>query len=197
IWMGAVGHREHRAAVHRADDVARAPDQRQLDAQMREVRRNVHDPSAGGPERRVQVEPGAHQAGPPPGRQLLEPVWLHGGYSASKMPAAPMPVPTHMVTMPYLPPVRRRPCTTVAVRIAPVAPSGCPSAIAPPSGLTLAGSSCRSRMTARDCAAKASFSSIQSRSCCAMPAAASALGMASLGPMPMISGGTPATAKPA
>ncbi len=42
----------------------------------------------------------------------------------SKMPAAPMPVPMHMVTMPYLPPVRCRPCTTVAVRMAPVAPSG-------------------------------------------------------------------------
>jgi gamma-glutamylputrescine oxidase len=37
--------------------------------------------------------------------------------------------------------VRRRPCTMVAARTAPVAPSGWPSAIAPPSGLTLSGSS--------------------------------------------------------
>ena len=56
--------------------------------------------------------------------------------SASKMPAAPMPVPMHMVTMPYFCWRRRRPWTRVAVRIAPVAPSGWPSAIAPPSGLT-------------------------------------------------------------
>ena len=59
----------------------------------------------------------------------------------SKMPAAPWPVPIHIVTMPYLPPVRRRPCTTVAARMAPVAPRGWPRAIAPPIGFTLARSS--------------------------------------------------------
>jgi len=30
-------------------------------------------------------------------------------YKASKIPAAPMPVPIHMVTMPYFPPVLRKP----------------------------------------------------------------------------------------
>ena len=45
-------------------------------------------------------------------------------YSDSKMPAAPMPVPMHIVTMPYFCWRRRRPCSSVAVRIAPVAPSG-------------------------------------------------------------------------
>ena len=45
---------------------------------------------------------------------------------------------------------------------APVAPSGWPSAMAPPSILTLAGSSSRSRMQASDWAAKASFSSTTS-----------------------------------
>ena len=29
-----------------------------------------------------------------------------------------MPVPMHMVTMPYLPPVRFNPCSSVAVRMA-------------------------------------------------------------------------------
>ncbi len=62
----------------------------------------------------------------------------------SKIPAAPIPVPTHIVTMPYFRFLRRNACTTVAERIAPVAPSGWPSAIAPPIGLTLAGSSPRS-----------------------------------------------------
>jgi len=42
----------------------------------------------------------------------------------SKMPAAPCPMPMHIVTIPYLPWVRCRPWITVAARIAPVAPSG-------------------------------------------------------------------------
>jgi hypothetical protein len=58
----------------------------------------------------------------------------------SRMPAAPWPMPTHIVTMPYFSWWRRSACTTVAARIAPVAPSGWPSAIAPPIGLTFAGS---------------------------------------------------------
>ena len=46
-------------------------------------------------------------------------------HTRSKMPAAPMPVPMHMVTMPYLSfGSRWKACTSVAVRIAPVAPSG-------------------------------------------------------------------------
>ena len=78
--------------------------------------------------------------------------------------------------------------------MAPVAPSGWPRAIAPPIGLTFDGSRPRSPMTARACAANASFSSIQSSWSCVMPAAAHAAGMANFGPMPMISGGTPRTA---
>ncbi len=43
----------------------------------------------------------------------------------SKIPAAPMPVPMHMVTMPYFSLGSRwKACTSVAVRTAPVAPSG-------------------------------------------------------------------------
>jgi hypothetical protein len=45
----------------------------------------------------------------------------------------------------------------------------------------------------QDCAAKASLSSIQSRSSWRSPACWSARGIAFTGPMPMISGGTPAT----
>lgn len=65
-------------------------------------------------------------------------------YIRSKIPAAPIPVPTHIVTMPYFRFLRRNACTTVAERIAPVAPNGCPSAIAPPIGLILDGSRPRS-----------------------------------------------------
>ncbi len=51
-------------------------------------------------------------------------------------------------------------------------------------------------MTARLCAANASLSSIQSMSCWRMPVVFSSFGIAAIGPTPMISGGTPATAKP-
>ena len=106
-----------------------------------------------------------------------------------------MPVPMHIVTMPYFCWRRRRPCTIVAVRIAPVAPSGWPRAMAPPSGFTLAGSSSQVRMTASACAAKASLSSIQSSWSWFRPACLSALGIAAIGPMPITSGRTPATEK--
>ena len=55
-------------------------------------------------------------------------------------------------------------CTSVVSTRAPLAPIGCPSAMAPPWTLTLAGSSFSSRTTASDWAANASFSSITSRS---------------------------------
>lgn len=42
-----------------------------------------------------------------------------------------MPVPIHIVTIPYRPLILLRPCNKVAVLIAPVAPKGCPRAIAP------------------------------------------------------------------
>src|SRR6185369_3443590 len=98
------------------------------------------------------------------------PVGLSSRQILSNIPAAPCPMPTHMVTMPYLRFLRRRACTTVADRIAPVAPSGWPSAIAPPMGLTLLASRPSVSMTASDCAANASLSSIQSRSSCLSPA---------------------------
>src|ERR1700747_1196762 len=111
----------------------------------------------------------------------------------AKIPAAPMPVPMHMEIIPYLRLSRCRALISVAVRMAPVAPNGWPSAMAPPSGLTLLGSKPSVRVEARACAANASLSSIQSRSSWLMPASFSAFGIASMGPMPMISAGTPAT----
>ena len=58
-----------------------------------------------------------------------------------RSPAAPMPVPMHIVTMPSASALCGVACRARWSRygIAPVAPSGCPSAIAPPSGLTLKG----------------------------------------------------------
>ena len=105
-----------------------------------------------------------------------------------------MPVPMHIEIIPNRAWPRCIALIRVAVRIAPVAPRGWPRAMAPPRGFTLAGSSPSWRATARAWAAKASLSSIQSRASCAMPAALRARGIASTGPMPITSGGTPATA---
>ena len=84
----------------------------------------------------------------------------------------------------------------VAVSFAPVHPSGWPSAMAPPFTIDLLRDrGRRARITASACTAKASFSSITSMSSSLRPASASALGIATTGPMPMISGGTPPAAK--
>src|SRR5437763_391598 len=64
------------------------------------------------------------------------------------------------------------------VMIAPVAPTGCPSEMPEPLGLTLAGSRSSSRMTAQACAAKASLASMTSMSCARKPARCSALRVA-------------------
>jgi len=70
-------------------------------------------------------------------------------------------------------------------------------AIAPPLTLTLAGSNPSSRTTDNDCAAKASLDSIRSRSLTFQPAFSNAFLVAGMGPVPMISGSTPACAQEA
>src|SRR5918992_5048961 len=83
----------------------------------------------------------------------------HTHYTASTIIAIPMPPPMQRDAAP-LPPPRAFSEWTRVVRIrAPLAPMGCPSAMAPPWTLTFAGSSCSSRATAIDCDANASFSS--------------------------------------
>ena len=111
-----------------------------------------------------------------------------------KTVAMPWPPPMHCVASAYLPPWRFSTAAALPVMRAPVAPSGWPSAIAPPSMLTVSGSRPRSWMHARAWLANASFSSTTSRSRAVMPARSSALREAPTGPMPMISGPQPATA---
>src|SRR4029453_17611341 len=86
----------------------------------------------------------------------------HRSHKRSKMPAAPMPPPTHMVTSPYFALRRCISCSRVVLSFAPVQPSGCPSAIAPPLTLRRSGSIGSSRRHASTCAANASFSSNRS-----------------------------------
>src|SRR2546423_12790460 len=115
-------------------------------------------------------------------------------YSLSNIPAAPMPPPTHIVTMPYRPlrlPISRK---IDAVSFAPVHPNGWPSAIAPPFTFTLSGFSSSILITASDWAAKASFSSITAMSSRVRPASFKTFGIANTGPIPISSGGHPAVA---
>ena len=78
---------------------------------------------------------------------------------------------------------------------APEAPIGWPSAIAPPLTFTVSMSKPRSRATAQDCAAKASFDSTRSTSAMFHPAFSSALRLAGIGPEPISAGSTPAVAQ--
>src|SRR5262245_577538 len=93
---------------------------------------------------------------------------------ASKIPAAPMPPPMHIVTRPWRAFRRRSSSRIVTVSFAPVAPSGCPRAMAPPFTLTRSAGSRSSRITASAWAAKASFNSIRSMSSNFKPACWSA-----------------------
>src|SRR6267154_5193888 len=97
--------------------------------------------------------------------------------TASYIPAAPIPPPTHIVTIPYFALRRGISRSKVAVSLAPVQPSGWPRAMAPPLTFTLAGSMPRTFNTASDCAAKASFSSKRSMSSSERPAIFNTLGM--------------------
>src|SRR5690606_10394814 len=75
------------------------------------------------------------KVGPKPDLNLCK---LKRNYNFSIIPAAPCPVPTHIVTIPYFLLVRFNSLITCTDNLAPVQPSGCPIAIAPPLGFTLA-----------------------------------------------------------
>lgn len=57
-------------------------------------------------------------------------------YSLSMTAAAPIPVPMHIEITPNFPPVLLSSGRRVAICLAPVHPSGCPRAMAPPFGLS-------------------------------------------------------------
>ena len=82
------------------------------------------------------------------------------------------------------------------MRRTPDAASGCPSAIAPPHWLTRGSSSAMPKWSRSDstCTANASFSSNRPMSSILSPAFFRAFSVEGIGPMPMISGWTPANA---
>ena len=139
----------------------------------------------------------AEAAPPSEAEQMMEAVKaLHPDFSIAT--ATPWPTPTHMVARASFPPRFSMPCTAVNASRAPLMPSGWPSAIAPPCGLTKSASSltpsCRKQ--AMPCEAKASLSSIKSKSEILMPSRSISFFVAGTGPMPMMRGGTAADASP-
>src|ERR687897_856181 len=110
------------------------------------------------------------------------------------MAPSPIPPPMHSVTRPYWPPVRARWCNILAVRTAPVAPIGCPKAIAPPTGFIFSSGTSSVRSTAMAMEAKASLASTASRSSTERPAFLRASLEAGIIPVPITEGSTPATA---
>src|SRR5436189_40339 len=91
------------------------------------------------------------------------------------------PPPSHMVTRPRRPPVRSNVWSSVVSRRAPVAPSGWPSAIAPPHAFTRARSAPVSRCQARTTEANASLISTRSMSSRVSPARALVRGYVAVG----------------
>src|SRR5580698_1001510 len=143
---------------------------------------------------RVEAELVWAPARPAPAQGRGDGASARSGHIASTVIATPMPPPTQSVARPLRAPERCISCSRVVRMRAPDAPIGWPMAIAPPLTFTLAGSRPSSRTTLSDWAAKASLLSIRSRSETFQPAFSSAFWVAGIGPVPMISGGTPACA---
>ena len=88
----------------------------------------------------------------------------HRAHTRSMIVAVPMPPPVHIVTRPVVRSRRSSSSRSVPISMAPVAPIGWPSAIAPPLTLTRSGSRPRSRIVFSGTAANASLISQRSMS---------------------------------
>ena len=97
------------------------------------------------------------------------------------MSASPCPPPPQSAAAPMPPPRRCSSRARCRAMRAPDMPRGCPTAMAPPLTLTLAGSRPSSRVEAIPTAANASLISTRSRSVGSMPSLAQALAMARAG----------------
>src|SRR5690606_12080266 len=98
----------------------------------------------------------------------------HRGHARSRIALMPWPTPMHIVAIPWRAPRAASSWARVTTRRAPEAPSGWPSAIAPPLGLTVSGSSSSSATHGIAWAANASLSSVTARSRARRPARARA-----------------------
>ncbi len=101
----------------------------------------------------------------------------------------------HSVARPSVLSCADKACSRVTRIRAPLAPIGCPRAIAPPLTFTFCGSKPSVLPTARNCAANASLASIRSISESVSPLSCSALCVAGTGPIPINAGATPPLAQ--
>src|SRR5689334_5459314 len=105
------------------------------------------------------------------------------------------PPPSHMVWKPKRPPVVSRWLSIVVIRRTPLAPSGCPIAMAPPRGLYFAGSGRNSLAHMSAMAANASLHSMASNSSTFMPVRPSSLRVTGFGADSTSTGSSARTAK--
>mmetsp|Transcript_2204 Transcript_2204/g.5966 ORF Transcript_2204/g.5966 Transcript_2204/m.5966 type:complete len:230 (+) Transcript_2204:2367-3056(+) len=101
----------------------------------------------------------------------------------------------HIETTPKRPPRRSSSLIMDTERRAPLMPSGCPIAMAPPFTFTMSRLSLSLSMQYSACDPKASLISKRSISSTPRPAFSNTAGMATAGPIPITLGSTPATAK--
>lgn len=94
------------------------------------------------------------------------------------------PPPMHSVASPSVLSRACMACNSVTRIRAPLAPIGCPSAMAPPLTFTFSGSKPKVFPTARNCAANASLASMRSMSASCSPASCNAFAWQVLAPYP-------------
>src|SRR5262249_50949641 len=109
----------------------------------------------------------------------------------SRTGPVPSPPPQHIVTSASLLSPRASWWRAVVTRRAPVAPTGCPMAMAPPLGFTRSMSGLSSRSHASTTEANASLISIVSMSDIAKPVRSNSRRVASIGPVSISTGSTP------
>src|SRR2546428_3265912 len=114
----------------------------------------------------------------------------HQSARSSKVPV-PSPPPQHIVTRAWRPLVRFSSWTALVMSTAPVAPSGWPSAIAPPLGLTRVMSASTTSAHESTTEANASLISTTSMSLMANRLRRNIWGVTSCGPVSIITGSTP------
>jgi hypothetical protein len=113
--------------------------------------------------------------------------------SLTKSPAMPCPLPMHILVNKIFFPVLLHSLRPVTICLAPVAPSGCPKAMAPPLGFNLASGTLSVSLQYTAIDAKASLISTMSTSSRVMFSLVRSLGMARDGPMPIMRGARPVT----
>src|SRR6476661_5117186 len=144
---------------------------------------------------RLIVTAGRPRSGAPPRLQCghVSQGFTSPHQTRSIIVALAMPPPSHIVKSPCCCPSRRNRWTRVVANLAPEAPSGCPSATAPPDGFTHSASAPVSASHAKTTGTNASLTSKVSISPMPSPARSKAFAVAGIGPVRFMIGSEPTT----